>query len=317
MRLRVPMTAGWIPRLMLSIAAIVTFAISGGRAYCQTPAPFEQFGQLTGTALSQLQLKLTWVGDQTTLCPTLVIKASGVVDLQKFAACRQSGWDYGNDDFGPDSAAASVADLGVVIDNLGMIPHVVAGGAADEGSLSVGLASPIAGVDRCFDVIVDSSTAVTAFAAIRSGLAGSLEAAKRVREMACGLGLLAGTTPTSVNSQVRLAFGSARRNPATGEYLCLAKVTNISASTIQPPLSLVLQPEDGSLELIDLTGRTCLLQGGGLPYIDVDIGAGLTPGASVSCVLRFRNPDRRMIRLYWTSEAGRIQPQLYAGPGER
>ncbi len=62
-------------------------------------SPYSEFTRRPPARLSHVQVKLTYLGEQTKPVPTVVFGAIGrLIDLQAFGGLRKAGIDYGNDE---------------------------------------------------------------------------------------------------------------------------------------------------------------------------------------------------------------------------
>jgi len=109
-----------------------------------------------------------------------------------------------------------------------------------------------------------------------------------------------------VTSSIGLTYGGLTINPVTRRYVQTVTLKNTSSTTIDGPLSLVLDQLTANVTLYNPTGSTTLVLPAGRPYITVD--ATLSPGQIVSVQLQFTNPGNVGVT---------YQARVLAGSGSR
>lgn len=109
---------------------------------------------------------------------------------------------------------------------------------------------------------------------------------ERISDHDMPVGYFVFTTATNLTGQVSYFSSGLSLSPVTRTYNGTITVTNTSANTITGPLNLVLNNLTGGVTLANATGTW-----NGAPYITINVGAGLAPGASVSTPVRFSNPS--------------------------
>ncbi len=111
-----------------------------------------------------------------------------------------------------------------------------------------------------------------------------------------------------VSNSISVTRGGYALNPGTGRFVQTDTLTNNSTSTINGPISLVIEGLSSNATLFNLTGATdAFFPPVGLPYINTT-AASLAPGQSVSVTLQFSNPSKAGI-MYVI--------RVLAGPGVR
>lgn len=100
---------------------------------------------------------------------------------------------------------------------------------------------------------------------------------------------------TNVTSQVSVVPGGLRYNHATNEFLQVVTLRNTSGSAIPGPVSLILNGNlntaGSTVALQSPAGLTTCLSPLGDPYVVVNGGTSLAPGAQVSVILGFSDPS--------------------------
>src|SRR5947208_2199639 len=94
----------------------------------------------------------------------------------------------------------------------------------------------------------------------------------------------------NVDSKVRVTFSGLVLNRATGTFDTMVTIANISADTLQPPITLVVTGITPSgVTVANLAGQTV----DGKPFVDVPVpSTGLPPRGKVTKVLKFANRTR-------------------------
>jgi alpha-tubulin suppressor-like RCC1 family protein len=109
-----------------------------------------------------------------------------------------------------------------------------------------------------------------------------------------------------VTSQVVITRGGFRRAP-NGHYVQSVSLRNVGSTTIQGPISLVLNSLSGNATLFNKTGVTVATLPAGSPYINATAG-NLAAAATVTVTLEFTDP---------TNAAISYSTRVLAGAGSR
>lgn len=152
---------------LLVIMAFGTGCSCGEPMPTPTPTPtslpvsdFEEFESMDLSEFMTLQMKLTYVGEQSKVVPTVAITAdSHDLDMDCFKPFRKTGVDYGNDEVATVVAlSVTTEELQGIIGALGVMPAVKEG--AREGQfLSFMMCNKVDGQTKGFEAIVDASDA--------------------------------------------------------------------------------------------------------------------------------------------------------------
>lgn len=275
----------------------------------QAFSPYSDFESMTLQQLSTLQVKLTYVGPQLAALPTLAFTSNlNVVSVDAFTPFYRPNINYVNDTIKVRSFTATPQELEAVIDNVGTLPDVRAGGVAEPHFLSFSMVNTQPML-KGFEAILNKSQSNELFAELRESLATNKEGLKKISEMACALDLLEPARPMDVSGSVMVKFTGLRPDRHTGFFVNSVSVTNNSGSTLPAPVSLVLDLP-GTVGLVGADGTTCGTNPVGRQFIHLPIPAtGLAPGATVTITLHFENPNKEP-----------IAPNTFkvlAGPGAR
>jgi hypothetical protein len=225
--------------------------------------------------------------------------------LSLFLPFRRSGINYSNDDL-PSirSFSASQQELKAVIDNVGTLPNVTAGGVAAEPYFSFALLNSQPST-KAFEAVLNKSDSASLFAQLRLSLVNNREGLRKVSDLACPLDLLEPARPTDVSANVKVTLSGVRLNRSTGRYVGTATVMNTSAAALATPISIVFLPAK-NIGLANADGTTCGTTPVGAPFIN--LSSSLGPGQSTAVTLEFDNPDRDQIM---------VTTKALAGPGAR
>lgn len=289
-------------RLRLLVLALLAIpAEASGKAF----SSYSHFDSLTGAQAGAVRIKLTHVGVHDSGWNTLVLGASsGGIGVQPFAAYYRSQFVYEKDMMRPVEAHVTAAEIEKLIDSVGTLPSIAAGGIDSRAAVSFSLADTL-GVGHGFEAIVSESNGETLVGKVLSALAGNPVAARAVRECACRFAILPGTPPDRVSPSVSVS--EFRRVPGTSDYVAMAKVRNTTGSTLPAPVVLVPGVAGMGVRLRSEDGWTCKVYPLGQPYVMLPVGrAGLANGKTVTIKLTVSNPDHNRLEL---------DPSVFAGPG--
>jgi hypothetical protein len=274
---------------------------------------------MTLSELANLQVKLTYGGPQLKRTQSVVIVAEGAsANVTSFTPYRRSGFSYQNDDQALVVLYAPTSELDALIDQVATLPLLTAGGVDPQAVLSFSLLNVVGGVTKCYEAEFSEANGRELLTRMRLALSG--ETLARLSAFACGLGMVGTSAPTDVTSSVVLHFSGARRDVSTREDVGTVTVKNVSGSPLLAPISVVLRPKISTVALANRSGRTCLLNPP-RDYINLPVAGSLAPGATVEVQVRFYNPGKEAIDLYWTrltpAPPTQIGPRVFAGAGER
>ena len=121
-------------------------------------------------------------------------------------------------------------------------------------------------------------------------------------------------SPVDVTNQLTIQRGALISTRSTSRYFQFATVQNTGSTTIQGPISLVLDNLTGGFRLFGANGVTTSAAPLNSPFVNIDVGSDgvLSPGESVSVTLQFiRSPGTARPR------AINFEPRVLAGNGER
>lgn len=275
-------------------------------AAAQGLSPYTVFQAMSLEELKTLQVKLTYVGPQQDITPSVGFTSTfNKLDLNLFVAFRRPGLNYNNDDLAVQTFTASPAELQALIQHVGTLPNVVSGGVSGE-VLSFALLNTSGGT-KAFEAVLGKSDSIDLLAKLRLALATNKTGLRRLSELACPLALLEPTRPTDVLSQVSVTMSGVRLNRTTGRYVGSATVRN-NASDLLGPVSLVLDLS-GSVILSNADGTTCGTEPVGRAFINLPLTNNTLPaGASVMIGLEFENPNNEPVQ---------ATAKVLAGPGAR
>lgn len=276
-----------------------------GVVQAQTFSPYSDFQAMTLQELDTLQVKLTYVGTRRSVFPSLAFTSpSNTFNLSDFTPFQRTEIDYFLDSIKVDTFTASSSELQAVIDNIGTLPNVTAGGVAASVYLSFALFNSQPG-DKGFEAVLDKSDATALFDKLRLSLANNKDGLRKISDFACVTELLETTKPTDMSADVSVVFSGIRLNRETGLFVTTATITNNSGSTFQSPVSLVLDL-GGNVSLVGEDGFTCGTSPIGREFINLSDTPG--PGESTEITLEFDNPDLEQIN---------VTTKVLAGPGAR
>lgn len=289
-------------------------------AYGQPNSQYTDFQGLTQEELETLHVKFTYVGGSFNTVWSHVYTADGTApDMALFDPCRRPEFDYVYDGFNPVHYTATTLELQAAIDSVGTLPQITVGDVDSLGYLSFSLLYVTGGSTKCFEAVVDKDNGRELFSKLREAFAENLEVVDDLTYLACSNRMLRTLAPTDVSDDVHLRFTAVREDIAGGAFVCRATVTNESSATLPAPMILVLKPENQTVDLLNADERTCQLAPLRAQYIELPVSVGGLPtDQSVEVELRFSNPSRSHIDLYWQRSNGQwVTPRVYAGPGDR
>jgi hypothetical protein len=298
-----------VPTTGVLVVLLATALASSQPVGAQTFAPYSDFQAMSVARLATLQVKLTYIGDQTASINTVAFTAPGnPVDLTLFTPYRRPGLHYANDDSSPRSFAATTQQLRALLDSVGKLPNVTDGDVDLDGSVSFALLNTAGGTTKVFEAVVNGTSGPALFDKMLSALAGNSDGIRVLTDFGCDVHLLPASTLLSAEELVRVDVGGLRRDHQTSDqFVCKVRVTNTSITTLPAPLSLVVI-RHGNAELLGGSGLTCNTYPPGFPYVNLSVGNGLAPGSFAEATLRFANPSGGKLTLRF---------RAFAGPGIR
>lgn len=290
---------GQIALALIASAAVVPVILA------QSFSPYSDFQGMSQADTQNLQIKLTFAGPRKDTMPTVAF-TPGTLDLTKFAPFRRPTISYGMDS-GLEAFVASTAEMKAVLNGIGTLANVTAGGVSADQWLSFAMVWTISPVNiKGFEAIVSKTDAAAVFAQLRTAFANNKAGLMALGDMACPIGATDPVVPTDVTSQSIVSYSGLRLNRTTGRFVGTASVKNNSASTFIGPVSLVMDLP-GSITLYNSDGTTCNVKPTGRFYINVSSGP-LAAGATAQVNLDIANPD---------SEPVTPSTKVLAGPGGR
>jgi hypothetical protein len=127
------------------------------------------------------------------------------------------------------------------------------------------------------------------FLALGTDLVGNAESPKTVAEATTQI-VNAPVCASNVSAQVQVTRSGFGYNFATQRFVQTVTLKNISGSTVNAPISVVLDGLSSNATLFNPTGTTACATPAGSPFINWL--SSLAPGASASIVLQFTNPTK-------------------------
>jgi hypothetical protein len=228
-----------------------------------------------------------------------------MVDPSKFVPFRRPGINYSNDDHDLRTFSTTAEELQAVVQNVGTLPNVTAGGATGD-FLSFGLLNT-AGSTKAFEALLNKADSSDLLSKLRLALQANKKGLQTLSDFGCSLELLEPGRPADATSQVSVNVGGVRLNRSTGRYVATATVTNNSAD-LSGPLSLVVDVT-GGVSLFNGDGVTCATTPVGRSFINLPLTNNTLPsGGSATVTLEFVNPNSQPIK---------VTTKVLAGPGAR
>lgn len=291
----------------LTVGLAASLALASRVASGETLSPYSDFQAMSLSELATLQVKLTYMGEQTAVLGTLLLSATGSTpDPALFTPFRRAGHTYVNDDFGQQRVAASVQELKALIDEVGTLPGVTDGDVDAGGYLSFSLLNTVGGTTKAFEAIVDSTNGPALFGELLEALRTNAQVTRALRDFGCAAGSLPAASPSDVQSLVQVRASGLRADRSTPtEYRGRVRVANTSGATIAAPLFLIVVVR-ADANLFDADGRTCNIEPSGHPFMILRSSGGLAPGAFIERSLRFTNPSKSKLN---------VEFKVFAGPG--
>lgn len=278
--------------------------------HTQVLSPYSDFEALSVADMDSVRVKLTYGGPQDQPVMTLALTGTTTeVPIGAFVPFRRSGFDYSNETVGVLKTGASREDLKAIITNVGTLPRVTDGGVDPGGRLSFALLSTTGGTTKVFESIVNDTTGGQLFSQMLAAVSGNQSGSRRLLSLGCAVSMLPTGVPASAEGQAVVHLTGLRQDRhVKGQFVGKVIVTNQSASTLASPLTLVVIRKSGNAVLIQEDGFTCNIEPRGASFVNLAVGAGLGPNASVQRELRFDNPSQMKFDLTF---------RVFAGSGTR
>jgi hypothetical protein len=290
-----------------SIGALFLSLVLSTQVSAQTCVPYSTFQAMSPQTLQTLQAKLTYVGIQDKIVPSVVFTStSQVPDVTLFNAVHKPGVDYSNDTK-VNTFNATTTELQALISNLGKVPAVTGGTVDPNPFFSISLVNP-AGGNVCFESVVSAAASADVFTQLRASLTTNANGLQRVTDLGCPLSVVDPLKPTDVTTQVAVVFSGLRLNRANGRFVGTVSLKNNGTTALTGPLSLAVRTP-GNVALSNGAGTTCGTLPAGVPFLNVPLtGNTLAAGATVQANTEFTNPD---------GGAAATTVTVLAGPGTR
>jgi hypothetical protein len=271
-------------------------------------SPYSDFQAMSVEQLKTLQVKLTFVGVQTRPTASVAFTTPfNALDLTGFVPFRRPGISYSNDDSAVKTFTTSAEELDAMIDNVGMLPNVTAGGVAADQYFSFALLNTVPN-SKAFEAVLNKSDTADLFAKLRVSFASNKPGMRTLADLACILDVSELGTPADVSADADVVLSGVRLNRTTGRYVGTASVTNKSGQSLTGPVSLVLDLA-ASVRLFNADGTTCKITPVGREFINLPLtGNQLPPGATAQVTLEFDNPERLPVQ---------ATTKVLGGPGAR
>lgn len=274
-----------------------------GIALAQPFSPYAVFEAMSLTDLQTLQVQLTPhpLASEGIVVPVTFTSTSNTIDLSLFDPFRRPELDYS--DVSGTTFKATPTALKAIIDNVGTLPNVTAGGLDANAVMSFTLVNGNIG----FDAALNSSDANDLFQQLRLSLASNMDGVVALQSLGCEFDLVEAGQPSDVTLSVTVQLMGVRLDREAGLFVGGASVMNNSGLSIPGPISLVLALSAG-VSLANLDGITCVTSPGGVAFLNISDSA-LAPGAEVLGIIEYDNPDRL--------EISTPLVKVLAGPGAR
>src|SRR5262249_54130722 len=141
-------------------------------ASAQSFSPLTDFQALSLAQLDSLQVKITYVGSQKKITPTVAFRtAARPLDLSVFVPYERAKFGYGGDAIAIEGFSVSGAEMRAIIDSVAALTDVAAGSAVASGRVSFSLSFAERGKVKVFESIVDTSAGIPLFQKLLSAVA--------------------------------------------------------------------------------------------------------------------------------------------------
>lgn len=282
-------------RLTSSLGLVVSIFAGGPALYAQAFTPYSDFQQLTISQMSTVQLKLTYVGPQKDVIPSVGLFAGGGFSVGIFAPFLRSGFSYDNDNAVLHTVSVSSVEMKAIIDGVATLPSVTVGLVAVPELISFSLSNSVP-VAKVFEAILDKAQAASVFDKLRTALIANKTALHEVSGIACPLVILESGSPVDVSAAMQITLSGFRLNRATGRFVGTYTAKNIGPSPITGPITVVFE-FPGAIRMFNLDGTTCGITPAGREFVNLTlIGNTLAAGASVMGPVELVNPNVEPIK---------------------
>src|SRR5207245_924402 len=172
-------------RLLGASLSALLICLAPMQAQAQNFSPYSDFQSMSLSQLATLQVKLTFVGPQREVIPTVVFtSSSNTLDLSLFVHFHRGNISYTNDGFQVNSFSATTLELQSVINNVATLPAVTAGGVDSVRYLSYSMVNT-AGGTKGFEAVLNLSNASALLAQLRAALANNPTGLRQLADLAC------------------------------------------------------------------------------------------------------------------------------------
>jgi len=172
------------PQGMPKLVGILLTA-SAGLIQAQSLSPYSTFQGLNSQQFATLQVKLTYLGVQDKILPSLGYSVTGdAFNLARFTPFYRSGFNYVNDSK-IKTFTMSAAEAQAIVMQVGNVSGVTAGGVSPNPFVSFSISAMVGGSNKVFEAIVDAATVAQVFGALRTALANVPPLLSTLTIMAC------------------------------------------------------------------------------------------------------------------------------------
>jgi hypothetical protein len=273
---------------LLLVVFWTTLAWAGARP---GPTGLAPFVGLSDTQLASLQVRITYLGAKATPFPSLVLTAAGApVDTMGFRSFQRAGFAYGKHQSALIHLPVALPELRDLLQSVAALPDVSDGTVDSIGWFSFALLDTADGTRRTFESILNETSALELFDAMRNVFGGNPKARDLWAVMGCGLKILPRAPGGEITRDLMMSLEQLGCDPASDRVSCRARLLNRSHRTLEGPLVMVLNVTPTSVRLLDADGYTCHVFYPGAPYVALPLEKGLAPGEAVERLLTFENP---------------------------
>lgn len=282
-------------RYILSVALVCTSLVASRAGAEVVLRGYSAFRDLDESRLATVQFKLSQLfGSFRTHVSAGGAVAGHRFDVDAFRPYYNDSlrYHYTGDVNGLIAFEMTAAEIGALIDSIGALPSIAAGGVDPTGFMSVSMLQTSADTVRIFEAIVNTTDGRRLFQALLRVFAGNGSATSELHAFACVTDLLDPRPPTKVTGEVAVELRGVHRVRRTEVFVGTVRVTNRSRRVLGEPLLVVLRPAGGGVvDIVDPDGFTCVIRPAGAAVLALKVGRGLRPGACVERVVRFENDD--------------------------
>lgn len=276
------------------LSMISTFAFDSETSQPVVSARFKDFQDLKESDLSDVVVKLTFLGptDKSVLTILLSAAPSDTLNIKRFENYRREGIFYGNDELSFTAMIATERQMKELVDAMSAHPALLTDRPAAKSYLSVSFLKEDTDGPKYFETVMDEKASEEFFVMLRNALKGdNRENSRQLQTWGCRTGLLPPFPAEDVSSRVEVLKSGTRFNATTMDFEQTVTLKNTSKKPIPGPVSLVLS-FDGTSHLSDSDGTTCLVAPAGRSYVNVPLPSGrygnFFPGEVLEIVLPFK-----------------------------